>query len=341
VAALTVAPNVDKAPADLLQAAADLKDDSPAKASATFQRARLLIAAGKSAEARKDLDHLLKGPLSLGSENLAKSLRLRTAASLEELLRDGAQQRLSAGGDDDQQARDARYLTGEAAFLVNTQLPLARFGATVEQVKADDVKERLAEAAWTRALLLGDTAEAERAAKTIGQEVPEIAAWAAAAPADRPGAAAWALVNNPGLAPVVEGGFPRWAAVGEVDDFRRNWWCAKLPTEVADDDQNGDLPDLPAKPAFLSASENATAEREGRSLETLGEGYDVAANRVLAWARERPADPNVPEALYLASQRAKVAGCRQEKPNLSKVTFDLLKKDYPQSEWALKAKYWY
>jgi hypothetical protein len=341
VAALTVAPNDGKAPADLLQAAADLKDDSPGKATATFQRARLLIAAGKGAEARQELDHLLKSPLSLGSENLAKSLRLRTAASLEDLLGDGVQQRLSAGGDDDKEARDARYLTGEAAFVLNTRLPLARFGATVEQVKAKDVKERLAEAAWTRALLLDDAAEAERAAKTIGKEVPEIAAWAAAAPADRPNAAAWALLKNPGLAPVAEGGFPRWAAVGEVDDFRRNWWCAKLPTEVSSDDKNGDLPDLPAKPAFLSAAESAAAEREVKSLETLGEGYDVVAGKVLAWARERPADPNVPEALYLASQRAKVAGCRQEKPNLSKVTFDLLKKSYPQSEWAKKAKYWY
>ncbi|HEV7667207.1 MAG TPA: hypothetical protein VGS22_01705 [Thermoanaerobaculia bacterium] len=344
VAALTVAPHDGRAPADLLQAAATLKDDSPGKATASFHRARLLIAAGQDAEARKELDHLLRSPLSHGSENLAQSLRLRTAASLDDLIRDGIQQRLISPGDseeDEKEAQSARYLTGEAAFWLNTRLPLASFGAAVEKTSAEDVRERLAEAAWTRAVLLGNAAEAERAAKATAQAVPEIAAWSATAPADRAVTATWALIKNPGLAPVVEGGFPRWATVGEVDDFRRNWWCAKLPTEVSSDDKNGDLPDLPAQPPFLSAAENAAAQNEIRALEALGEGYDVIADRVLAWARDRPKDPNVPEALYLASQRARVAGCRQEKLNLSKVTFDLLKKSYPKSEWAQKAKYWY
>ncbi len=344
VAALTVAPHDGKAPADLLQAAADLEDESPGKATASFQRARLLIAAGNDAEARRELDHLLKSPLSRGSENLGHSLRLRTAASLDDLIRDGVQQRLSdpeATEEDKKEAQSARYLTGEAAFWLNTRLPLARFGAAVDKVSAQDVRERLAAAAWTRALLLGDSTEAERAAKTIGQAVPEIAAWAAASGADRPSAAAWALIKNPGLAPVAEGGFPRWAKLGEMDDFRRNWWCAKLPAEVSADDRNGDLPDLPARPAFLSAADNAATEREVKSLEAQGEGYDVVAGRVLAWARERPGDPNVPEALYLASQRARAVNCRQEKSNLSKATFDLLKKSYPDSEWAKKAKYWY
>ncbi|HXU33226.1 MAG TPA: hypothetical protein VN851_21880, partial [Thermoanaerobaculia bacterium] len=113
------------------------------------------------------------------------------------------------------------------------------------------------------------------------------------------------------------------------------------PAEVSSDDKNDDLPDLPAHPPFLSAAESAAAAREVKALEALGEGYDVVAGKVLAWAREKPSDPNVPEALYLVSQRAKVAACRQEKPNLSKAAFDLLKKNYPKSEWAEKAKYWF
>lgn len=340
VAALASAPADGKAPADLLQAAAELKDESPGKATASFHRARLLIAADQAAEARKELDRLIASHPSRGSENLGHSLRLRIAASLDDLVRDGVQQPLSYG-EEDEEAKSARYLTGEAAFWLNTRLPLARFGAAVERAGAADVRERLAEAAWTRAVLLGHAAEAERAAKALGQTVPEIAAWAAAAPADRPVAATWTLIRNPGLAPFVEGGFPRWATVDEIDSYRRNWWCAKLPTEVSSDDRTRDLPDLPARPPFLSAAESTAAEREIKTLEALGEGYDVIANRVMAWARERPADPNVPEALYLASQRARVAGCRQEKPNLSKATFDLLKKNYPKSEWAAKAKYWY
>ncbi len=341
VAALANAPSDGKAPADLLAAAADLKDDSPAKATAGFHSARLLIAAGQPAEARKALDRLLASRPALGSQNLAKSLRLRIAASLDDLVRDGVQQRLADGEEDEKEAKIARYLTGEAAFWWNTRLPLVRLGPAVERIGAQDVQERLADAAWTRALLLGNTAEAERAAETIGQGVPEIATWAAAAPADRPTAATWALVKNPGLSPVVEGGFPRWAALGEIDDYRRNWWCAVLPTEVSSDDRNSDLPDLPAQPPFLSVAEIATAQRETKALEALGEGYDLVTTRVLSWAHERPTDPNVPEALYRAVQGARTVNCRQEKPNLSKAAFDLLKKSYPTSEWAKKAKYWY
>lgn len=341
VAALANAPSDGKAPADLLAAAADLKDDSPGKATARFHRARLLIAANRGAEARNELDRLIASGPALGSENLSHSLRLRVAASLDDLLRDGVQQRLSDGGDDDEDAKQYRYVTGEAAFWLNARLPLAQWSAAIGRTAAPDVRERLAQAAWTRAVLLGRTAEAEEAAKALGESVPEIAAWSTAAPADRTVLATWALVKNPGLAPVVEGGFPRWATVDEVDSYRRNWWCAALPTEVSSDDRNDNLPDLPARPPYLQAAENDAAKSETKSLESLGEGYDVVANRVLAWARDRPKDPNVPEALYLASQRARVAGCRQEKPNLSKATFDLLKKSYPQSEWAAKAKYWY
>lgn len=341
VAALANAPSDGKTPADLLQAAADLKDDSPGKATASFQRARLLIAAGQGAEARRELDRLLKSTLARGSENLAKSLRLRTAASLDDLVSDGVQLPLYDGGEVDPEVPQERYLTGEAAFWLNTRLPVASFAAAAERPGAADVRERLAAAAWTRATLLDRTAEAERAAKLLGDAVPEIAAWATAAPADRSVTATWALLKNPGLSPLVEGGFPRWGTVADVDDYRRNWWCAALPTEISDEDRNGDLPDLPAQPTFLSAAENAAAERETKALEALGEGYDVIAARALAWAKARPNDPNVPEALYLASQRARVAACRQEKPNLSKTTFDLLKKTYPKSEWAKKAKYWY
>lgn len=341
VAALANAPSDGKAPADLLQAAADLKDDSPGKPTARFHRARLLLAAGQADEARKELDRLIASHPALGSENLAKSLRLRAAANLDDLLRDGVQQRLSLGEDDDADAKEYRYVTGEAAFWLNTRLPLGAWSAAIGRIVAPDVRERVAQATWTRAVLLGRTAEAEEAAKALGETVPEIAAWAAGKPADRAFLAAWALVKNPGLAPVVEGGFPRWATVDEIDSYRRNWWCAALPTEVSSDDRNDALPDLPARPPYLSAADHGAAENETRSLETLGEGYDVVASRVLAWATARPNDPNVPEALYLASQRARVAGCRQEKPNLSKATFELLKKTYPKSEWAAKAKYWY
>ncbi|HXU28937.1 MAG TPA: hypothetical protein VN851_00025, partial [Thermoanaerobaculia bacterium] len=174
VAALTLAPNDGKAPAELLQAAADLKDDSPGKASASFHHARLLIAAGQSAKAHEALDRLIASRMALGSENLAKSLRLRAAASLDDLVRDGVQERLIYPGDSDEEAKaaqSARYLTGEAAYWWNTRLPLASFGATVGKVNAEDVRERLAEATWTRALLLNDSAAAENAAKTIGKTV--------------------------------------------------------------------------------------------------------------------------------------------------------------------------
>ena len=65
----------------------------------------------------------------------------------------------------------------------------------------------------------------------------------------------------------------------------------------------------------------------------------------MLWAWERPAphpkDPRVPEALHLAVRATRV-GCTDVGSSAeSKAAFQLLHRQYPQSEWAKNTKYYF
>jgi hypothetical protein len=66
---------------------------------------------------------------------------------------------------------------------------------------------------------------------------------------------------------------------------------------------------------------------------------EYLAAQIVAWAGNHPADPRAAEALHLAV-RAVRYDCGG-KPGASKEAFQLLHRQYPNSEWARKTKYWY
>jgi hypothetical protein len=93
--------------------------------------------------------------------------------------------------------------------------------------------------------------------------------------------------------------------------------------------------------AFLSAAEKATAEREFKARLALGAGPNYIAQQVIQWANRTPADPRIPEALHLAVQTTRY-GCTDEQTGRwSKSAFDLLHRNYPNTSWAKKTKYWF
>ena len=69
------------------------------------------------------------------------------------------------------------------------------------------------------------------------------------------------------------------------------------------------------------------------------------SQQALAFAREHPDDPRVPEALAM-SVRAMHYGCDSNNDDAvrkatGKSVFDLLHHKYPQSEWTKKTPYYY
>jgi outer membrane protein assembly factor BamD (BamD/ComL family) len=64
-------------------------------------------------------------------------------------------------------------------------------------------------------------------------------------------------------------------------------------------------------------------------------------NQVLAYAKQHPQDPRVPQALHLAIRSTRFGCTNAETSRLSKTAFDFLHERYPQSEWTAKTKYYY
>jgi hypothetical protein len=107
----------------------------------------------------------------------------------------------------------------------------------------------------------------------------------------------------------------------------------------ADDDERRLVMTAPP-PSFLESDSDKTAA-EIAQLEKQGNAAEFLGRIVLAWAKEHRGDARVPEALH----RVVVAthlGCGDAgTPAMSKAAFQMLWRNYPQSEWAKRTPFWY
>jgi hypothetical protein len=152
--------------------------------------------------------------------------------------------------------------------------------------------------------------------------------------------------------PYVQVAFGRETAVNKIDDFRDNWWCSFAPspnTGLPGYYRNASIMGLPLSQLyqdgtpevqFLSPGERERAHREWAGLAKLATAPDYLAAQTIGWVKSNPGDPRAAEALHLAV-RATRYGCSEQKTPFSKQAFELLHKQYPDSEWARKTKYWY
>ena len=136
------------------------------------------------------------------------------------------------------------------------------------------------------------------------------------------------ILRTPGVSPFVRDGLARVSPMSRIDDFRDNWWCGSSASASL------------TPPAFLDASQvtAAAAERDkfGRS------GWYVLGNRVLAWAKDSPNDPDLPEALALAVRATRFGACNGESTKeISGAAFRILHRRFPNSPWTKKTPYYY
>src|SRR5262249_19609131 len=145
------------------------------------------------------------------------------------------------------------------------------------------------------------------------------------------------ILKFPGMRPYVDTGMARTAAYGQIDDYRDNWWCD--PERLTYIPSGSKAP--PQTPGFLSPALQAAVSDEGRKLAALEIGPNYLCTRPVEWAKRNPADPRAPEALHLAVKATRY-GCRDEKTRQrSKLAFDTLHKQYPNSVWARQTKYYF
>jgi hypothetical protein len=353
---------------ELLSAAAGVDHSSPAFPSLAFHSVRLLIARGRSDEARVMLDKTLakdRAQLTPSALNLLLGQRMMLAANLDEFLRSA--QRRPAGlsddndgreiPDDESQTRETTkgaelFFATDSAAIFNQVMPVSILSDSARsKVLASNLRRDVAQAAFVRAALLDDHDIAVQSAQVLAAMQPELrqllsAYERAATPDARRFAAAFASLKFPGLRPYVSAGVGRTTPMNEIDSYRDNYWCAEPPAPLSGSMSNGEGGEDKTKskpveaPAFLKASKAAGA-RQVAALRALGAAPNYLCRIAIEWTEKNPADPRSPEALHLAVRSTRYGCTDKETGRWSKAAYDLLHRRYPNTVWAKNTKYWF
>lgn len=216
-------------------------------------------------------------------------------------------------------------------------------------------------------------------AELVPELKDDLAAYAAADPDSRQFTAIFAILRNPGFRPFVSASPGRgWfysandTRFNSIDNFSDNWWCAFEPSLNAQRSTGGyyllfatlrgPLQEIypqgvVPEPVFLSAEDKSAARNEVTALSALPSAPRWLGQLAVEWAIAHPDDPRVPESLHDVV-RAWRYGCtepsqagttettsgtsaQKEKPNYSKLAFQLLHSRYPDNPWTKKTPDWF
>lgn len=293
---------------EVVAAARTLTSNASGHLHVVYHLARLATEAGRTAEARTLVEANLAHAEALGpsAKNLFLGLKLRNAVTLEEFA--SAAPRSVVGAEND------RNFDEYTRDILNRRLPLeafVRFAGSLSS--AHRVSRDVRRVILTRAILLG-RADVARTLTPPGAKVRwDDLAW-------RVDAALAVLLEDSESRPYTALDPP----------FAIAWWCA-LPGPLA----------AGREPAFLSPEERRTAADETARLAAVPPAATWFTREALAFAREKPDDPRVPEFLARAVRTTR-GGCGDgETRALSKAAFDLLHRRYPKSPFAKQTKYWF
>ena len=242
-----------------------------------------------------------------------------------------------------------------AAQLLNAAIPTELLTEIVKgNTLPDHLQKRMAPAVWARAALLNQPEFADQAGNAAVAANPElkrfVQEFAAAKDAEeRRFVAAFAVSHFPGLRPFVESALPRETGFSKINNFRDNWWCADVGAfqEASNYEKqwNARLKPVegasPPASAFITPVQAQQAEGERKELLAMHSSYQYLPKTIIAWAKTHPDDPRVPEALHFSSRVSRYS-CSEfgDKNDFSHQAFKILHKNYPQSEWTKKTKYW-
>lgn len=345
VAALTYAYKPD---ADLMAAAAQVPQSSPAFLTVQFHRLRLLPAR----EARPVLDAMLRRKLPASTRNLFRAERMRLARDWDELLRWAPRTEVAVtyDGETESPAKSARtYFDDDGARILNRQVPLAVLRlAAQSSLLPPDLQLQVARAVWVRSILLNESAGARAIAPVLASLAPYLKPYVdgyLAAPDEkaRGFAAAWLMLNNPGMRPSIDAGAGRLTPTPKIDNFRDNWWC---PADTSQRPMNAPLELLyqgsSPEAGFLTAAQRAEARQEQTRLGAAPAAPTLMARAAVAWVEAHPDDSRAPEILHLAVRAGHYA-CSGDAATgrWVKRAFQLLHSRYPKSEAARRTPYWY
>ncbi|MGB9408620.1 MAG: hypothetical protein WCA89_13870 [Terracidiphilus sp.] len=360
-AAIMKASSSDPGASALIEGAGHVQLTSPAWATVTYHRLRLLIDTGHSAEARTELDKAFPGVRAIGSEssiNLFTGLRMRTASSLNDALADAPRKILERTSEEHSSIDECldvmknpkrKYdckkdnspveFSKDAAAVFNNETPLATLAQAAQSgALPTQLRQSVAMMVWVRSVLLKNEVIAAQMLPLLPQKLQQ---QAGVGVGFHP---LMAILRNPGLRPYLDGGVQRSASYDFVESYADNWWCGNWTTNFSD---NG--APIPLKSiAFLSPEMRTTGEKETKALLALGSADENLGSGVLNYARAHPSDSDVPEALFLTLRMIRFGchhgwGAENDKQNSDHVTSiaqevgALMRRRYPTNQWTKKA----
>jgi hypothetical protein len=382
VVALARTNGTDAATPKLLAVAAQVKPGTPGYETVFYHRVRLLEEMKRADEARGLLDGSAPGALPEAIRQKPNSYanallgeRMAVARNFEEFLTYAPRTDLSESAAADEKAAWScagnpvwtRELGGcptaqqppafdvDAVTVFNREMPLEMLVQAAQSERVPpNLRGYLVLAAWTRAVVLQDAANAAKLAPMLPPAIRDAVGTDVGFKADV------AILRNPGLRPYLESGVTRLADFTERDHYRDNWWDSQWagrfsPGSDAAGDNIGSGVATSEKlsiASFLTPAQAAKGEAEAERVLKLPGGAALIGQRVLAYAKAHAEDPAVPEALALTVRAtrygaegfgddAEAKERAAESTAVSKAAFTLLHSRYPQTEWAKKTKYYY
>jgi hypothetical protein len=226
--------------------------------------------------------------------------------------------------------------------LMNQHFPLPLL---IEAQKSpslpDYLRERFALAVWTRAVLFNDYSTAQKISAEVIRFHPEMQELIykvnmAKTPVGKQRAAYFLILKNPMFTPYLENGLGKTDNTFDSWDIN-DWWCAPYDSEYNEETGAVAPRKLPARPMFLTAAQSSAAQADRKKLRDVGDAPKFLGDKILEWSRLAPADKRVPELLFVTWQANGWTkyGCGNN-IELRQQIGDVIKKKYPQSEWAQK-----
>jgi len=373
VAALCKASARDAEAGELVKAAELVPTDAPAGETVNFHRIRLLTGLGRSAEARALLDQAMprvQNEKRDSSLNLYQGLRMRSAASLDEALTYAPRKILNRASEEQlsldecldvmknpRRKYDCRKdawnseFDPDAASLFNLESPLNVItDAAVSNKLPDNLRRALAAMAWVRSVLTNDEASAAKVFPLLPQSIQEQAG---------PGTGfkpLVTLVRNPGLRPYLDPGVQRSYSFDFVESYRDNWWCKDWGLSWWENSwqqrgfPNQALIRADDTAAFLSPAQKAEGEKQSSQLRSMEDADVVLGQRIIAYAKDHPDDPSVPESLFLVLRMVRYScgsdsytdspeqkHMMQLEEDVRRTASRILRQRYAASPWTKKA----
>jgi hypothetical protein len=351
VAALAAADTPDP---EMMAAAARVPESSPGYLTIAFHELRLT----PPPEARSRLDALLARPLPLSARNLLLAARMRLARNWDSLLRYAPRTAAATylGGLPQEPApgKPQSYFDQDAARILNRQATLAllRDAARSPRLPAN-LQTEVAFVVWTRAIMLKDTAMVRQIAPVLEALVPDLKPQldeylAAPGESSRDFAAAWLMLNHPGLRLLIDTGVGRNEPLTKLDNLRDNWWCALPPLNAAGGEPplNEPLQLLyrAGRPeaAFLTEAQRREAEEQYERLRAAPSAPTFMVREAVEWAEAHPREPRAPWSLHIAIRAAHFACAGDDQTDRwTERAFRLLHARYSDTQWARQTRYWY